>query len=204
MSSSAKEAPDFRALLAEAVDVIDGLVDQQGMADNWFQKNLDRFKQALSNADEGPSPEADAQIQAFAEEVERVVQEHVDAGHGIIVNNRLVSIPPFSPWLIERKDNNLFDLYGTTNEHGKPWRRPHILAVDVDPLVAAWLASTGIALPSFTESQSLFRAERGLDAEPLEERRAVLDAVIAGLERRRVPESMIAYLRKRFEERTVT
>jgi len=108
--------------------------------------------------------------------------------------------PPFAPWLIERKDNNLFDLYGTVDHNGKPWKRPKILAVNVDPTVAAWLANAGIASPSFSEALEIFRAERDLGGESIENRRSVLDAVIAGLERRNVPTSMIDYLKKRFED----
>ena len=109
--------------------------------------------------------------------------------------------PPFAPWLIERKDNGLFDLYGTVDHNGKPWRKPQILAVDVDPTVASWLAAARIASPPFGEALAIWRAERGLDAGADEDRRSVLDAVIAGLERRNAPRSMIDHLKKRFEER---
>ena len=110
--------------------------------------------------------------------------------------------PPYAPWLIERKDNGLFDLYGTINERGEPWRKPRLVAVDVDPTVAAWLSDAGIASPSFGEALAIFRAERDLDRESIENRRIVLDAVIAGLERRNVPRSAIDYLKNRFEVKT--
>ena len=112
----------------------------------------------------------------------------------------IATLPPFAPWLIRRKDNGLFDLYGTVDHHGKPWRRPQILAMDVDPSVAAWAADSGIANPSFTEAIAIWRAETDLDGGSAEKRRDVLSAVIAGLERRNVPGSMIVYLKKKFEE----
>ena len=43
--------PDYKALLTEAIDVIEGLAGQQAMRDDWFEAPLGRFMDAVGTPD---------------------------------------------------------------------------------------------------------------------------------------------------------